>query len=153
MFIGHFGVGFAAKRLTPRASLGSLFLAAQFVDLIWPTLLLIGVERVAIVPGITTVTPLDFQHYPISHSLLAVGLWAFFVGGYDIDAEEEHEGAIGLPGLGSVPFEVKLQSNTSFSPSAGVYYRFTEHAECTLELGGGNGRQTTLFNFTWRFGS
>jgi len=81
------------------------------------------------------------------------GPWAFFVGGYDIDAEEEHEGAIALPGLGSVPFDVKLQSNTNFSPSAGVYYRFTEHAECTLELGGGNGRQTTLFNFTWRFGS
>jgi hypothetical protein len=81
MFIGHFGVGFAAKRLTPRAGLGSLFLAAQFLDLLWPTLLAIGVERVAIVPGITTVTPLDFQHYPISHSLVAVACWAFFVGG------------------------------------------------------------------------
>ena len=81
MFIGHFGVAFAAKPLAPRASLGWLFLAAQFVDLLWPTLLLIGVERVAIVPGITRVTPLDFQHYPISHSLLAAAGWAFVVGG------------------------------------------------------------------------
>ena len=81
MFIGHFGVGFAAKRLAPRASLGALFLAAQFVDLLWPTLLLAGLERVAIAPGITAVTPLDFQHYPISHSLLAVACWALFVGG------------------------------------------------------------------------
>jgi hypothetical protein len=75
MFIGHFGVGFGAKRLAPRASLGTLFLAAQFVDLLWPTLLLLGVERVAIVPGITRVTPLDFEHYPISHSLLLVVGW------------------------------------------------------------------------------
>ncbi len=81
MFIGHFGVGFAAKRYAPRASLGSLFLAAQFIDLLWPTLLLLGVERVAIAPGITVVTPLDFQHYPVSHSLLAVTGWAVLVGG------------------------------------------------------------------------
>jgi hypothetical protein len=45
-------------------------LAAQFIDLLWPTLLLLGIERVAIAPGATVVTPLDFQHYPVSHSLL-----------------------------------------------------------------------------------
>ena len=81
MFIGHFGVGFAAKRYAPRAGLGTLFLAAQFVDLLWPTLLLLGIERVAIAPGATVVTPLDFQHYPVSHSLLAVVGWAALVGG------------------------------------------------------------------------
>ena len=75
MFIGHFGIGFAAKFAAPKTSLGSLFLAAQFIDLLWPTLLLAGLERVQIVPGITTVTPLDFEHYPISHSLLAVIGW------------------------------------------------------------------------------
>lgn len=75
MFLGHFAVGFAAKPLAPRASLGALFLAAQFLDLLWPTLLLLGVERVAIAPGITAVTPLDFTHYPWSHSLLMVALW------------------------------------------------------------------------------
>lgn len=75
MFLGHFGVGFGAKAAAPRVSLGVLFLAAQFVDLLWPTLLLIGAEKVAIVPGITRVTPLDFIDYPISHSLLTVVLW------------------------------------------------------------------------------
>ena len=75
MFIGHFGVGFAAKPLAPRLSLGTLFLAAQFVDLLWPTLLLLGIERVEIVPGITRVTPLDFVHYPYSHSLVWVLGW------------------------------------------------------------------------------
>jgi membrane-bound metal-dependent hydrolase YbcI (DUF457 family) len=56
--------------------LGTLFLASQFIDLLWPLLLLTGTERVSIVPGITVVTPLDFTHYPWSHSLLAVAVWA-----------------------------------------------------------------------------
>jgi len=76
MFIGHFGIGFGAKPLAPKASLGTLFLAAQFVDLLWPTLLLAGLETVEISPGATRVTPLDFTHYPISHSLLAVVGWS-----------------------------------------------------------------------------
>jgi hypothetical protein len=57
-----------------------LFLAAQFIDLLWPTFLLLGLERVRIVPGVTTVTPLLFEHYPFSHSLLAVVGWAVLVG-------------------------------------------------------------------------
>jgi hypothetical protein len=76
MFLGHFGVGFGAKSAAPKTSLGTLFLAAQFVDLLWPTLLLVGLEHVEIRPGITRVTPLDFTDYPISHSLAAVLLWA-----------------------------------------------------------------------------
>jgi hypothetical protein len=77
VFIGHFGAGLAAKALAPRTSLGSLFVAAQLIDLLWPTLLLLGLERVRLAPGITAVTPLDFEHYPISHSLLACVIWAF----------------------------------------------------------------------------
>lgn len=80
MFIGHFAVGFAARGLAarsslPRLSLGTLFLAAQLADLLWPTLLLLGLEKVRIAPGITAVTPLDFVHYPISHSLLTLVAW------------------------------------------------------------------------------
>jgi len=51
MFLGHFGAGFAAKAVAPRVSLGWLFAAAQFIDLLWPTLLLAGAERVRIAPG------------------------------------------------------------------------------------------------------
>lgn len=80
MFLGHFGVAFGAKRWAPSAGLGALFLAAQFADLLWPTLLLAGAERVAIAPGITAVTPLDFQHYPVSHSLVAAFGWALLIG-------------------------------------------------------------------------
>ncbi len=80
MFIGHFAVGMGAKAAAPRVSLGTLFLASQFVDLLWPTLLLFGLERVKIVPGITTVTPLDFEHYPITHSLLMAMVWGLLFG-------------------------------------------------------------------------
>jgi hypothetical protein len=80
MFIGHFGVGFAAKRLAPAVSLGTLFLAAQFIDLLWPTFLQLGIERVRIAPGITAATPLDFEHYPYTHSLAAVAVWAALFG-------------------------------------------------------------------------
>ena len=81
MFIGHFGVGFGAKAVTPRVSLGTLFFAAQVLDLLWSTLLLLGVERVQVVPGATAVTPLLFVHYPMSHSRLAVLGWAVLIGG------------------------------------------------------------------------
>src|SRR6476619_357135 len=80
MFIGHFGVGFGAKRAAPRTSLGTLFLSAQFIDLLWPVMLLAGVERVEIRPGITRVTPLDFVSYPISHSLALVVCWGILFG-------------------------------------------------------------------------
>lgn len=81
MFIGHFGVALAAKRVAPRTSLGTLIFAAQFLDLLWPILLLLGIEHVAIAPGITKVSPFDFTDYPISHSLLMVLLWSVLVGG------------------------------------------------------------------------
>ncbi len=80
MFIGHFGVGLCAKKVAPRISLGTLFLASQFLDLMWPTLLLFGVEKVKIEPGITKMTPLDFTSYPISHSLLMVCLCGMIFG-------------------------------------------------------------------------
>jgi len=80
MFIGHFGVGLAAKKAAPKASLGTLFLASQFIDLLWPLFLIFGIEKVNIDPGNTLVTPLDFIHYPYSHSLIAVLIWALIFG-------------------------------------------------------------------------
>jgi len=80
MFIGHFGVGLAAKPVARKVSLGTLFLASQFIDLLWPALLLLGLEDVRIAPGDTRLTPLAFTHYPISHSLLAVAGWSLLFG-------------------------------------------------------------------------
>jgi membrane-bound metal-dependent hydrolase YbcI (DUF457 family) len=80
MFIGHFAVALAAKRAAPRISLGWLFAAVQFPDLLWPVFLLTGVERARIAPGDTAFTPLAFEHYPWSHSLLMVVIWGVVLG-------------------------------------------------------------------------
>ena len=76
MFIGHFAVAFAAKKVAPRASLGTLVLAAAFLDVVWPVLVLAGIERFRIVPGFTAVNPFDFVYYPWSHSLLMTLAWS-----------------------------------------------------------------------------
>lgn len=76
MFLGHFGAAFALKRLEPKLSLGTLFLAVQLPDVLWGAFLLLGWERVRIDPGYTAVTPLQFTDYPISHSLLGMTAWA-----------------------------------------------------------------------------
>src|SRR5665213_2648641 len=80
VFIGHFGLGFGAKRVAPAVSLAVLFAACQWADLLWPTLVLAGVERVDVDPGNTVVTPLNFVAYPYSHSLEALVLWAVAAG-------------------------------------------------------------------------
>ena len=81
MFIGHFGLGFGAKRAAPAVSLGTLFIACQFADLLWPTLVLLGYERVEVLAGATVMTPLNFISYPYSHSLVALCLWGLLLGG------------------------------------------------------------------------
>lgn len=96
MFIGHFGIGFGAKKAAPFISLGVLFTAAQFLDLLWPLLLLLDVEHVTIAPGITKLTPLDFTDYPISHSLLLVIFWGLIVGLFYWLLKKNTRGAIVL---------------------------------------------------------
>jgi hypothetical protein len=81
MFLGHYGVAFAAKRVAPRTSLGALSFAAQFLDELWPILLLLGVEHVKIVPGLMAASPMDFTSYPYSHSLLMAIVWGILIGG------------------------------------------------------------------------
>jgi len=75
MFLGHYGVAFALKRVEPKVSLGTLFLAVQLADLLWGSFLLLGWEHVRIIPEAIGRTPFDFYDYPLSHSLLAGGLW------------------------------------------------------------------------------
>lgn len=95
MFLGHFAVAMAAKAVKPKISLGLLFFAAQFLDLLWPVLVLTGVETVSIEPGNTTVTPLNFTSYPYSHSLLMVFVWALLLGiGYAIIKKRRNYGVL-----------------------------------------------------------
>lgn len=85
MFLGHYALGMLGKKYLPKVSLGTLFLSVQLVDLIWPFLLLLGLEHVRIEPGITVFTPLNFIYYPLTHSLIGGFLWAFgFAGIYFI---------------------------------------------------------------------
>lgn len=76
MFIGHPATSFAAKRFVPNVSLGTLFAATMWIDLVWPFLLITGLEHVRVDPGNTAFTPLDFYDYPITHSLLSVVGWS-----------------------------------------------------------------------------
>jgi len=80
MFLGHFGAGFAGKKFSKSASLGTYFMAAQWIDLVWPILILLGIERVEIQPSASAVTPLNFSYYPFTHSLIGVLVWGILFG-------------------------------------------------------------------------
>lgn len=96
MFIGHMAVGFAAKKVSPRTSLGTLFLAAQLPDLLWPVFLLLGLEHAAVAPGNTVVTPLVFLDYSLSHSLLADVGWGLILAGAYAVIKRNYQGAFWL---------------------------------------------------------
>jgi membrane-bound metal-dependent hydrolase YbcI (DUF457 family) len=76
MFVGHYGVSFAVQRLERQVPLWLLFIAVQFLDVVWAPLILLGVEQVRIVPGITATNPLDLYYMPFSHSLVAAVVWS-----------------------------------------------------------------------------
>jgi hypothetical protein len=93
MLIGHYGVAFAAKRVAPRTSLGTLTFAAQLADELWPIMLLLGLEHVRITPGFMAASPLQFVDYPITHSL-ATGIgWGALLGGVYYAARRYRRGA------------------------------------------------------------
>jgi hypothetical protein len=94
LFLGHYGIAFAAKRVAPRTSLGALTFAAQFLDELWPILLLLGIEQVRIVPGLMAANPLNFVYYPFSHSLLMAVVWGIVIGGIYFSKTRYHRGAV-----------------------------------------------------------
>src|SRR5204863_7259819 len=79
MFVGHYGVSFAAKKADPAVPLWVLFIAVQLLDVLWAPFVLLGVEKVRIVPGITASNPLDLYYMPYTHSLVAAILWSVAV--------------------------------------------------------------------------
>jgi len=80
MFIGHYALGFAAKRVAPQTSLGTLFVAPTLADLLWPIFLLVGIEHAHVVPGPNPFLTLWLDDYPISHSLLTLIIWGGLFG-------------------------------------------------------------------------
>src|SRR5262245_46612194 len=69
MFVGHYGVSFAAKTAAARVPLWVWFIAVQWLDVIWSVLVLLGIEKVRIVPGFTEANPLDLYYMPFTHGL------------------------------------------------------------------------------------
>jgi hypothetical protein len=76
MFIGHYGVAFAVKRAEKQIPLWHLFIAVQFVDVVWAILILLGVEKARITDAYRGSLPLDLQYMPYTHSLAAAILWS-----------------------------------------------------------------------------
>jgi hypothetical protein len=80
MFVGHLAVALGARRAAPGVPLAPLVAGSFGLDLLWPVLLLMGVERVRVEPGATAFTPLAFEHYPWSHSLALALVWGLVAG-------------------------------------------------------------------------
>jgi hypothetical protein len=81
MFIGHYGVSFAAKRFAPRTSLGVFFLAVQTLDVLFAVFVFAGVEKLRIIPGFTEYNAYDLYFMPYSHSLAGALAWSVAAGG------------------------------------------------------------------------
>jgi hypothetical protein len=76
MFVGHYAACLAAKKFEKRVSLGVLFLAVQFLDILFFPLVLLGIERINIIERYTASTHFELEYMPYSHSLLAAVLWS-----------------------------------------------------------------------------
>lgn len=76
MFVGHYSASFLAKSVQKSVPLWLLFIAVQFVDLLWAIFVLLGIEKVRIVPGITASNPLDLYYMPFTHSLVGALFWS-----------------------------------------------------------------------------
>jgi hypothetical protein len=76
VFVGHYGPSYAGKSADQRVPLWVLFLAVQFMDVLWGVFVLLGVEKVRIVPGFTATNPLDLYYMPYTHSLPGALAWS-----------------------------------------------------------------------------
>jgi len=76
MFIGHYGVAFAVKRADRQIPLWLLFVAVQFVDVIWSVLIFLGVEKARITRDYVGSLPLDLYYMPYTHSLPGAIVWS-----------------------------------------------------------------------------
>jgi membrane-bound metal-dependent hydrolase YbcI (DUF457 family) len=99
MFIGHIAVGFASKRIAAHTPLPWLLVAPLFLDVVWPVLVLTGVERAEIEPGNTAFTPLDLEYMPWSHSLVMAVVWSIAFAIVYLMRHRDRRGAVVL-GLG-----------------------------------------------------
>src|SRR6267142_6892800 len=103
MFVGHYGVSFAAKKAEPGVPLWVLFIAVQLLDVLWAPFVLLGIEKVRIVPGITASNPLDLYYMPYTHSLVAALAWSL-IGLIVYKAFSRHDGWAAAAIVGAAVF-------------------------------------------------
>jgi hypothetical protein len=76
MFAGHYSVAFAVKTERNKIPLWVLFVAVQLLDFLWAPFILLGIEKMRIVPGITATNALDLHYMPYTHSLVGALFWS-----------------------------------------------------------------------------
>ncbi|PYI70967.1 MAG: hypothetical protein DMF08_09915 [Verrucomicrobia bacterium] len=76
MFVGHYRVAFACRTERNEIPLWVLFVAVQFLDYIWATLVLLGIEKLRVIKGFTAGSMLDSYFHPYSHSLVTAVIWS-----------------------------------------------------------------------------
>jgi len=81
MFIGHYGAAFGAKAAVRRVPLWVLFIAVQWLDVVWSILVMAGIEKVKIVPGFTQGSDLDLYYMPYTHGLIGALVLSVLLGG------------------------------------------------------------------------
>lgn len=120
MFLGHYGLSLVAKRATPSTSLGTLTFAGNLADCVWPILLLLGVERVSLVPGLMAASDFDFESYPWSHSLAtgtAVGL-TVGLGHFALRRDARAAAVVGAPAARASRPSQRIDQSSSSPPSS-----------------------------------
>ena len=90
----HAALGFAAKRYNKDTSLGWMVLGCIFIDLWWAIFVIAGIEKAAIVPGITEAMPLDLIYLPYTHSLVGAAGWALLLAGVFFALRKKRAAAI-----------------------------------------------------------
>jgi membrane-bound metal-dependent hydrolase YbcI (DUF457 family) len=122
MFVGHYGVAFAARRVSPRLSLALLFLAVQFLDVLFAVFVLLEIEKLRIVHGFTAYNPYELYWMPYSHSLAgalvwsALTGWVFWVASRRLPPKERRLASVVLAGAVFSHFVLDLPMHTPDLP-------------------------------------
>jgi hypothetical protein len=133
MFVGHYGPSFAANATKKSIPLWMLFLAVQLLDVFWAFFVLLGIEKVRVIPGFTATNPLDLYYMPYTHSLPGAIFWSALAGiGYRFFRRKEGWPAAGL--IGGAVFSHWVLDLLVHSPDLPLY-------DNTLKVGFG------LWNF------
>jgi hypothetical protein len=119
MFIGHYGVAFAAKAAAPRVPLGVYFVAVQFLDVLFSLFLFLGVERMRIVPGSTKYNPYALEYMPYTHSLAGALGWSLAGGAAWLLARRDRREALVVTGAIFSHFILDVPVHTPDMPLLG----------------------------------